>query len=319
VPGLRATLQDPFATGSLRLTLAALECLADLELLAIAPFSPLSFLLGEARRTLPEEREAARPDVVHALCFGSRTRHALEILARPDARVRIADLSPSAPPAVRVFHLAGEWAAAGQFEAGAFSVGPPVAVGALAHAIFHRLRDDPPQHGSALLWPSQIEFAGLIWSQGSVRACEPVPLSAARMAFAKWNCTPEQGEQALTWLEQTQFIERASDSVRLRPPNDYWLDLLWSGHSTELEYLRLLSDRVPTEEELNSIAEEAVFVGPPGRRVLRDVLRGEEIAAEFGEDSAAYDPPEDQLVALTYMPADELYTTLLEFLSPARV
>jgi hypothetical protein len=314
---------DPFDVEPTSFSRREIRCLIERGALDPGEVSPLAaFALGYPPLS-PAEREAAVqklrlkgvlrdpsgtvrfPPGARRSAYGAPLRRALEILARPEARLRIGVATPQRPPARVQLFAAGGDAALGVAEGDRFHAGPPIAKLDLGAALLrnlhfeHRTGDEP----AIGLWPFVVDLVRRVWPRGRPR---PQVRSRALAELARDEGDPDVAARLLEGLIKAGVVEERGGLVALTAPYAPWLDALLSGHGVEVEYSLL----APTVGE----SDRLLFVGPPDRRVLFGTLEHSEMGPPANGSAPAVARGSDEVLLLARLSDEALALRLRELL-----
>ena len=319
---------DPRDVKPLELGRAALELLVEAGLKP-SPRSVLSALLESGESTDTAARIAARKALEgRGLLLDASARpgpeaallqRSLEVLAAPEAEVRLESRKPGAQDAEeedRSYFLAGDGVAPVTYLDDGLQVHAALRADAFAAQLSKLFQPSaaPGDFAPLALMRSQVEAARLAWGLGTA-ASQSVPRAQAIENVKRF--APEGGDAAglLDVLVETEVLVEANGTLSLTPAARYALAAIWSGESHELMVRDLADDASPDEPEGVGLASLYV-AGPAGQRVIVDLsevpLDGSEGAPPEGSD-AATDPDEaldSELLQFTWLTRDELNQSL---------
>ncbi|MBI3473936.1 MAG: hypothetical protein HY013_21480 [Candidatus Solibacter usitatus] len=307
-------IADSLEAEPIRLSIAALEWLAEGGHLPLTPASPLAFLLGAARQTAAEEQAAAGRDLhSRGIRFGvtgrpagqdpsgSLFRNAIEIVAAPEAVLRISIAAPP-QPAVLLQLFLGKGRAALAFSGhDSLHVGAAMPVESLAAALTRKLEGAPPSPDleEIRMWPSQVKVCSLVWSGSPDQSAgRPVSRTKAVAALEQGGVSASAAGEVLSGLCEAGIVEERKGLVSLQHPYEHWMPLIWSGHLFQLERIAFGDSPAPVPRML--------FTGPPGSRALSQDLTGDELREELAAEGDLVESAEESLLVLTHLDRDIL-------------
>jgi hypothetical protein len=323
----RLSVADPTLVPPLRLSLGSVEWLLDNERIKPSRASLFGFLLGAKRNVPPAKRqELVRAEMIEkgVPWDGERTRPSdsgrlykkgIEILAHPEAQLRIAIGAPGELPTLLHVFLKEDFGALGWFDAEAFYVGAPVGRAPLANALVKKLRSGPwPENmTSATMFPAFLRTLTRIWPGTGLAVGDVLSVEeAAELLKGTLGLDGGAAKDVVEGLITAQYVTRTGETLALAEKYRPWLELLWSQNVAELEHTLLPDGDTVDLSGLERNKERLVFVGPPGKRALVVGLRGDDLAAEL--DAPASSVPQGQLITLTALPREILLQTMRTFL-----
>ncbi|HXG64387.1 MAG TPA: hypothetical protein VNO70_04725 [Blastocatellia bacterium] len=320
-----------YQSESLRLSLADIERLREGGSVSISPASPFGFLLHRDAQTGKVKQQADgkffEPGIEsEAGKTFARSGHqgglslfdkSLEILSRPDARLRVSSISPNEPPTMITIFMMGEHAACGFFDTDYFHVGAPVNAVHLVNSLACSLQGQAPPGGNEIsLFPSEIQLGSLLWRANGKRASGPISREEVDHMLKKAGVNEEEVHGVLAGLLQADLIRSLGDSFVLNPRYQYWLDLIWSGYMFEIEHMALAGMSASEVKSPEPRIKRLLFVGPPGRRVLYQMVNTAYLTDELSQSEAGdvEVPFEEDMVFLTYLPREVLDRAIADFL-----
>lgn len=324
-------IADPLQTEPLRLSMAALEWLAESGL-SIRAASPFGFLRTGKHSSTKEDRNAAEKEmngIGIALKIDSKVRpspeaalfqHAIEIVARPQAQITISAMDPKEDPLYVPLLLADEFVSLGYFDQEAFYVGAPVGLSALASALERKLQNEPDSenHSELCIGASELQLVTILWASANKNTSEPISRTDAIAALTNAGLKQSDAEEALNELCNINFLEEKEGTYLFRAPYDYWMKVISSGHIMEIEYTPLPEeDDLEALENVDEASQRLLFIGSPKNWYLCDNWSSSEIS-ELAEDSepSGLEDEEKMITLIRPEPAD-LKETLRNFLGIA--
>lgn len=209
-------------------------------------------------------------------------RESIEVVARPEAYVRILILKPDSEEEETIGLLAREGKGVSfSLRDDALHLGRAQSLEALVASLTPALTHEGPLAGhDAWLWPSVVQLLTGLWQD------DPDPgKPLSRAAVVEKLTTPEFGR-----AEAEKFVQGVVGSGAVRLEGDAlaidaglrpWLALLWSGHAAQVEYAPLSPD-TPLEQAIDGPHEHLLFMGPAPQRVRNEAVTGEALAAHLG-------------------------------------
>jgi hypothetical protein len=264
---------------SLKLTAPALRALAQGNGLAVSPASPL----GAARADGGAATAPLAPEL----------KEALAILAQPEALARLKVMVPGETEQGVVATLVRKGRATRlTLDGDTVEVTPAAGLDDVAASIAREVEHKGALAGQEVfLWPSAIKLMSLLW-QDTQDPQQPIKRSDA-LERLKAGGPPEEIEKALSELVRVGLLQAQGEELRVSPPLQPWLSLVWSGHALQVEYLPL-DPGTAFEKAVLEQGDRVLFLGPPGERILSIQVTGEALA----QRTQGGNPVEDALVRL---------------------
>lgn len=301
----------------------------------LKPFkcSPFGFLLySKPREGLMSLTMAAEQELqANGLQFGSskvkpsrlgaQYQESLQLLAQPQACLRISSVTPGQQPVQVTLFIKGDKACNAYFEEEALCVGTPMDLTAVSRTLINTSTTESNELEGldVTVWPSLFRMMTLIFHDAELKRVETLTRPAALARLAKVGMNSKAATEVLEGLKEAELVKETDQGVSIHPSAHPWLELTWSGHLLELEYTSLPEG---TEADLSKLAastDRLLFVGPADQRVLCTNLTGEDLRQELKEMGyATATPPEDHLTALTALPPQVLTHTIHAFLGLER-
>jgi hypothetical protein len=316
---------DPRDVTPLKLDRAALEVLVAAGL-KLTPRSVLHALLESGAAPDAEARAAARSALEkRGLVFDARTRssaagallqRSLEVLAAPDAEVRIASQRPGETEptdAERAYFLGGDGIAPATYLDEGLEVHAALRADAFATQLSKLFQPSPaPKDFTPMaLTRSQVEAARLAW--GKSTASTSVTRAQAVDNVRKFDVEGGDASGLVDLLVETQVLVEAKGELSLAPGVRDALAAIWSGESHELVVRDLVDDASPDEPEGLGVASFYV-AGPSGQRVIVDMS---EVPLDATEGDPGKEAPADadealdsEVLQFTWLTRDELNQSL---------
>jgi hypothetical protein len=228
-------------------------------------------------------------------------RQALDVLAQPEALVRVRVVEPGQPPSDVALLVKARVAAPFLFDEGTLLVGPARPLEALASVLAEQARHDGPLSGQqVLVWPATLKVLTLVWGGGQ-DASQRVPRAEAERRLAGEGRTAATVAKALDELVAGGVLLASGDALEIVPAYRPFLDRVWSGHALQIEFLTVMG--APSlEAVLVQTGPRLLFVGPAGDRILDDPVTGEALARWLDGAPAA----EPKAIRLAAPPPDVL-------------
>lgn len=197
---------------------------------------------------------------------GELFRRALEVLARPEARLIIVRQSPGEEPSLIPLFVSGELAAPGFIDDEGLHLGVPMDRQQLLDSIRHNLQSDNTGEleSPVTLSPLVLQAVETLWRGTGRELSAPIPRHKARLLLLEMIGEQQLVQGLLRLLLQVGVIEELGGGYALTASYLPWLQRVLSGHSCAVEYTTLGDDdsvRSPEPDRL-------LFFGPPGQRVL---------------------------------------------------
>jgi hypothetical protein len=317
---------DPRDVAPLRVDRAALEVLAESGL-QLTPRSVLNALLDSGSAPDAEARVAAKSELQRrGLALDARTRpdaaaallwRSLELVAAPDAEVRVASQRPGADEAAepeRSYFLGADGIAPVTWLDDGLEVHAALRADVFATQLSKLFQPSPAPKDFApfALTRSQVEAARLAWGEGAT-AAQSVTRAQAVANVRKFDVEGGDAAGLVELLLQTQVVVEAAGVLSLAPGVREALAALWSGESHELVVRDLVDDASPDEPEGVGVASFYV-VGPAGQRVILDMSEAplDEAGGE-GEapaQAAADEALDSEVLQFTWLTRDEMGQSL---------
>lgn len=227
-------------------------------------------------------------------------RLALDILAQPEALVRVRVAEPGQEAADIAVLVKGRLAAPFLFDDGTLLVGPARPLEGLAESLSGQARHDGPLVGQQIVvWPATLKVLTLVWGRDQ-DASKSIARDEAERRLAG------EGRPAATVAKAID--ELIAGGVILLAPGDAlaiveayrpFLDRVWSGHALQIELLPV-TGAPSLEAALVQTGPRLLFAGPAGDRILNDPVTGEALARWLDGAPAA----EPKAVRLAVPPPD---------------
>lgn len=273
----------------------AVRRLVDSGAVTLSEVSPLSSVLRTGAAGAP----AAEQDL---LAF----RDAIDVLARPEAYVRLLILTPGQEDeeVIGILVRAGK-AASFSLRDDSLHVGRAQSLAAFVESLAPALTHTGKlAGGEAWLWPSVVQIVTGLWQD------QPDPARALpRAAVIEKLTTPEFGskeaESFVQGVVSSGAVRLEGDQLVIDPALQPWLALLWSGQAVQIEYHALAPD-VPLEQAIDAPGPHLLFMGPAGQRVLDEVVSGAALQEHLGGRA----PREKTMLHLQAPPQSEVAAAL---------
>lgn len=314
---------DPRDVKPLSLDRPALEVLVAAGL-APAPRSVLRALLESGEAPTPEARARAKAELQRrGLLLDASTRRSpeaellhrsLEVLAAPEAEVRVESRRPGADPeevAEETYFLAGDSVARVDYQDEGLGVHACLRADAFATRLSKLFQPSPAPAGFAplALARSQVEAARLAWGE-SADASRTLARAVAVANVQRFDVEGGDAAGLIDVLLETEVLVEAEGALRLAPGVRPALAALWSGESHELVVRDLVDDAPADEPEGVGVASFFV-VGPAGGRVIVDMSEVPLDDADAGGGGAGEDEALDsEMLQFTWLTREELSQSL---------
>jgi hypothetical protein len=273
----------------------AVRRLVDSGAVTLSEVSPLSSVLRMGAAGAP----AAEQDLV-------AFRDAIDVLARPEAYVRLLILTPGQEDEEVIGILVRQGKAASfSLRDDSLHVGRAQSLAAFVDSLAPALTHTGPlAGGEAWLWPSVIQILTGLWQE------QPDPARPlARAAVIEKLTTPEfparEAESFVQGVVASGAVRVEGDQLVVEPGLRPWLALLWSGHAVQIEYHALAAD-VPLETAIEVPGPHLLFMGPAGQRVRDEVVSGAALQEHLGGRA----PREKTMLHLSAPPPAEVAAAL---------
>lgn len=283
----RDSLDDPLFAGLALIPTPALEWLAEAGYVRPQVGSPLVLNTISQSWSSPVERARAGARLLerdplspHGRLQAQRLRlsplgQALAVLEAPEARLRIALVTPGREPEVRQFFVRGRMAVAGYAEAGGFRLGAPVRVTALLEAVAKHLDSShlPAEMEAFALLPEVFELLTSMWKKLD-KAVDEVIQEPQLAALLGGEPALAESRSLLQAMVMAGLLECHDRAYRLTAELRTWLKLVWSGHVVELE-----REWLDAPGDDRAASDRLLFAGALGERILC-----EDLAPEGGQN-----------------------------------
>jgi hypothetical protein len=228
-------------------------------------------------------------------------RQALDVIARPEALVRVRVAEPGQPPSDVAVLVKGGVAAPFLFDDGTLLVGPARPLESLASSLAEQARHEGPLAGQQILvWPATLNVLTLVWGRDQ-DASKSIARAEAERRLAGDGRSAATVAKAIDELIAGGVILASGDALRIVEAYRPFLDRVWSGHALQLESLPV--EGAPSlEAVLVQAGPRLLFVGAAGDRLLNDPVTGEALARWLDGAPAS----EPKAIRLAAPPADVL-------------
>jgi hypothetical protein len=252
---------------SFQLSMATIEWLIDQGFLEPTRASLFGLLVGAPRlpteepRSATAERELGRrpPPVLE---------QALDIAARPEARIRITTQSPGQPPRQITFLTGSSSVVQAGLNAEGFLLGAPMTLDTLQALLIDELRSAPPDSGvpDRLVTPGALGLLTSLWPKSDHGCAEGVSLKSALLACQGLGADEPAAQRWVEALVASTLVEQNDAALSTSEAWRPWLERFWSGEHCEIEVVPL------PEGELNAASlarnrQRLLFVGLKGQRL----------------------------------------------------
>jgi hypothetical protein len=309
---------------NLRLSRACAEWLVHDSGLTFLPVSPFSSLRAAGPRAGPAERAAAAQaelagqgvqfGAVESGAPGIPFREALELLARPEARIQVVTQTAGKPPIKMTLFARAGHACAFVPEPEAFQIGPCRSLDATFAALQDQVRPPRVLEGQQILfWPSVLGVLVMLWPGAGLDLDQPLSPDEALRRLGLPAASADDGEAMLGELAEKGLLAREAGALSVPASYRPWLQAALSGHMLQLEYASLLG--AETLEKMDGRTTRLLFVGPSGARLLSRTLAGEALAQVLNGQPAA----ESQAIHLSALAPARLADLLRVHLGLARM
>ena len=275
--------------------------------LEASPASPLRERPPGAAAGAAADRSAAQRELAAkgvslespATAEAAPYREALDVLAQPEALVRVRILEPGLEPGDIAVVVRAQKAAAFAIRDQSLLVGPARDLDALAASLADQARHEGPLVGQQIvLWPAALKVLSLVWGRDQ-DASKEIARTEAEKRLAGEGRPAEKVKAALDELVAGGIVVAAGDALGIVAAYRPFLDRVWSGHGLQLEYL-LFAGASSFEQVLAGNGPRLLFMGPPGDRVLNDPVTGEALRRFLNGAR----PAEDRAIRLAAVPAE---------------
>ncbi|MET0555577.1 MAG: hypothetical protein ABW221_21225 [Vicinamibacteria bacterium] len=235
-------------------------------------------------------------------------RQALDVIAQPEALVRVRVVEPGQEPSDVAVLVKGGAAAPFLFDDGTLLVGPARPLEAIAASLAGQAGHDGPLSGQQILvWPATLKVLTLVWGRDQ-DASKRIARAEAERRLAGEGRSAETVAKAIDELVAGGVILAAGDGLEIVEAYRPFLDRVWSGHALQIEFLPVLG--APSlDAVLVQTGPRLLFVGPAGDRILNDPVTGEALA-RWLDGAPAAEPKAIRLAA----PPAEVRTKLVRLL-----
>jgi hypothetical protein len=251
--------------------------------------SPLSSVLRDPAAAAVPASSADLPPAFAA---------SVAIAAQPEAYVRILILAPEQDE-----QIVGVLARSGKgvsFSLGEGSVGLGQAqpLAELVVSLAPGLVNPALVGNDVWLFPSVVQLLTGLWQEDPDPA-RPLSRAAVIERLKTPDFPQEQAEAFVKGAVGSGAVKQDGDQLTIEPSLRPWLQVLWSGHAVQVEWVPLPPE-TPLEQAIEGPREHLLFVGPPGQRVLSESVTGEALAAHLGGRK----PREESMLHLSALPVD---------------
>jgi hypothetical protein len=204
-------------------------------------------------------------------------RQALDVIARPEALVRVRVAEPGQEASDIAVLVKGGVAAPFLFDDGTLLVGPARPLAALASSLAGQAVHDGPLAGQQIVvWPATLKVLTLVWGRDQ-DASKSIARAEAERRLAGESRSPETVAKAIDELVAGGVILASGDALEIVEAWRPFLDRVWSGHALQIEFLPV--EGAPSlEAALLQTGPRLLFVGAAGDRLLNDPMTGEALA-----------------------------------------
>lgn len=315
---------DPRDVAPLRVDRAALEVLVESGL-KLTPRSVLNALLESGSAPKSEALAAAKGELRRrGFALDARTRseaaaallwRSLELLAAPDAEVRINSQRPGADAAAepeRSYFLGADGIAPVTWLDEGLQLHAALRADAFATQLSKLFQPSPaPKDFAPLaLTRSQVEAARLAWGEGAT-AAQSISRAQAVANVRKFDVEGGDAAGLIDLLLETRVVVEAAGALSLAPGVREALGALWSGESHELVVRDLVDGASADEPEGLGVASFYV-VGPAGQRVILDMSEVplDEAAGGTEAPTDADEALDSEVLQFTWLTRDEMSQSL---------
>ena len=301
------------AAGSSMLSLATMEWLVDEGQLTPTAASPFGCVVRSKRRTTAEERAAAaQRELGDAPSLA--LMQALEISARPDARIRLTTTSPIRPAQQITLLRRDDKLAQCGFNTEGFLFGEPIAVDALVSQLASHLTGQPPSASTTdrLLSPRALGLLTALWPENRLASTHALTIEAAQTACKRLADQGTAARPVMDILMACGYVREKDGIFLLDDEWRPWLERLWSK-----EYFELEATPLPEADfEATRLAEgreRLLFVGSAGHRIVSRAVDPERF-----DDVTLAEPSQEgrdePTIALSFLDGGFLVDVLRSFL-----
>jgi hypothetical protein len=240
---------------------------------------------------------------------------ALDILAEPEARIRVLAREGEETTGYGVFFRRGEVVVQAALIPDGLVVAPPQSVRTFIDRFMREIGNNaPPDSTTSTIVVSPIALAGAswLWSFGQQNVTERA--KSADLAAYLTQAGVKRPADLLKAVTDAGILRESGDVLTIEPAYRRWLTRVWTRSLFEIAVLPLRPDREPTPEDVREHQQQLVLVGAKGTRVACRAVRGSELAS-LGQGTLPENVQEEWHILLSHLTNEALRSCIESLLA----